>query len=55
MTEHEITDLGQDFAVYLRQFRRCFGQNRTADHFDTTYRELLSALLRESAEGVFRY
>jgi hypothetical protein len=35
MTEREITDLGPAFAAYLRRFRGCFRQDRTAAHFDT--------------------
>ena len=47
MTEQEITALGPAFAAYLRRFRRCFGQDRTAGHFDTSCRGLLSDLPEE--------
>ena len=30
MTDSEITALGPAFAAYLRRFRRCFRQDRTA-------------------------
>src|SRR3954469_5642796 len=52
MTEQEITDLGPAFAAYLRRFRRCFGQDRTAAHFDTYCRGLLSDLPRKSVEPI---
>ena len=49
MTEQEITDLGPAFASYLRRFRDSFGQDRTAGHFDTHCRVLLSDLPRKTA------
>jgi SRSO17 transposase len=52
MTEQEITDLGPAFAAYLRRFRGCFGQDRTAAHFDTYCRGLLSDLPRKSVEPI---
>src|SRR4051794_27486393 len=52
MTEQEITDLGPAFAAYLRQFRVCFAQQRTAGHFDTYCRGLLSDLPRKSVEPI---
>src|SRR5215207_6540353 len=52
MTEQEITDLGPAFAAYLRRFRGCFGQDRTAGHFDTYCRGLLSELPRKSVEPI---
>jgi len=52
MTEQEITDLGPAFAAYLRRFRGCFGQDRTAGHFDTYCRGLLSDLPRKSVEPI---
>ena len=52
MTEQEITALGPAFAAYLRRFRGCFGQDRTAGHFDTYCRGLLSDLPRKSIEPV---
>jgi len=52
MTEQEITDLGPAFAAYLRRFRDSFGQDRTAKHFDTYCRGLLSDLPRKSVEPI---
>jgi SRSO17 transposase len=52
MTEQEITDLGPAFATYLRRFRGCFRQDRTAGHFDTYCRGLLSDLPRKSVEPI---
>jgi SRSO17 transposase len=52
MTEQEITDLGPAFAGYLRRFRKHFGQDRTAVHFDTYCRGLLSDLPRKSIEPI---
>src|ERR687898_499768 len=52
MTEQEITDLGPSFAAYLRRFRGCLGQDRTAGHFDTYCRGLLSDLPRKSVEPI---
>jgi SRSO17 transposase len=52
MTEQEITDLGPAFASYLRRFRGCLGQDRTAAHFDTYCRGLLSDLPRKSVEPI---
>ncbi len=52
MTEQEITDLGPAFAAYLRRFRDSFGQDRTAGHFDTYCRGLLSDLPRKTAEPI---
>ena len=52
MTEQEITDLGPAFADYLRRFRGHFGQQRTARHFDTYCRGLLSDLPRKSVEPI---
>jgi SRSO17 transposase len=50
MTEQQITALGPVFAAYLRRFRGHFGQDRTAKHFDTYCRGLLSDLPRKSIE-----
>ena len=47
MTEREIVDLGPAFAAYLRRFRGGFGQDRTAGHFGTDCRGLLSDLPRK--------
>ena len=44
MTEQEIVDLGPAFAAHLRRFRGHLGQDRTAKHFDTYCRGLLSDL-----------
>jgi SRSO17 transposase len=52
MTEQEITDLGPAFAAYLRRFRGCLGQDRTAGHFGTYCRGLLSDLPRKSIEPI---
>ena len=52
MTEQEITDLGPAFGSYLRRFRGHFGQDRTAQHFDTYCRGLLSDLPRKSIEPI---
>src|SRR5215207_8300878 len=52
MTEQEITALGPAFAAYLRRFRDSIGQDRTAAHFDTYCRGLLSDLPRKSVEPI---
>jgi SRSO17 transposase len=52
MTEQEITNLGPAFASHLRQFRSSFVQDRTAKHFDTYCRGLLSDLPRKSIEPI---
>src|SRR5262249_49870584 len=52
MTEQDIADLGPAFAGYLARYRRCFGQKRTAAHFDTYCRGLLSDLPRKSGEPI---
>jgi SRSO17 transposase len=52
MTEQEVAALGPAFAGYLRRFRRCFRQGRTAAHFDTYCRGLLSDLPRKSVEPI---
>src|SRR5829696_3633180 len=52
MTEQEITDLGPAFAAYLLRSRGCFGQDRTAAHFDDYCRALLSDLPRKSVEPI---
>jgi SRSO17 transposase len=52
MTEQEIADLGPAFASYLKVFRGCFRQKRTACHFDTFCRGLLSDLPRKSVEPI---
>jgi SRSO17 transposase len=52
MTEQEIAGLGPAFADYLGRYRDCFLQKRTAAHFDTYCRGLLSDLPRESVEPI---
>jgi SRSO17 transposase len=52
MTEQEIAGLGPAFASYLGRFRCCFRQQRTATHFDTYCRGLLSDLPRKSVEPI---
>jgi SRSO17 transposase len=52
MTEQEIAGLGPAFAAYLGRFRACFLQRRTAAHFDTYCRGLLSELPRKSVEPI---
>jgi SRSO17 transposase len=52
MTEQEIAGLGSAFATYLGRYRSCFLQKRTAAHFDTYCRGLLSDLPRKSVEPI---
>jgi SRSO17 transposase len=52
MTEQEITGLGPAFSRYLSSYRPCFGQARTAAHFDTYCRGLLTDLPRKSVEPI---
>src|SRR3954463_188817 len=52
MTDQEITGLGPAFAAFLRRFRPCFLQERTAGHFDCYCRGLLSDLPRKSVEPI---
>jgi SRSO17 transposase len=52
MTEEQITALGPAFASHLRPFRALFGQERTAKHFGTYCRGLLSDLPRKSIEPI---
>jgi SRSO17 transposase len=52
MTEQEIARLGPAFAAYLNHYRSCFRQRRTAAHFDTYCRGLLSDLPRKSVEPI---
>jgi SRSO17 transposase len=52
MTEQEITALGPAFASHLHRYRTHFGQERTAKHFDTYCRGLLSDLPRKSIEPI---
>jgi SRSO17 transposase len=52
MTEQEIASLGPAFAAYLGRYRGCSLQKRTAAHFDTYCRGLLSDLPRKSVEPI---
>src|SRR5947209_2929699 len=52
MTEQEIAGLGPAFAAYLGRFRPCSLQKRTAAHFGTYCRGLLSDLPRKSVEPI---
>src|SRR5213596_1135011 len=52
MTQQEIARLGPAFAAELNRYRDCFGQKRTAAHFDTYCRGLLSDLPRKSVEPI---
>jgi len=52
MTDQDIADLGPAFASFLRRFRPCFLQRRTAAHFDNYCRGLLSDLPRKSVEPI---
>src|SRR6476620_7139373 len=52
MTDQEIRELGPAFAAYLRRYRPCFLQGRTAARFDSYCRALLSDLPRKSAEPI---
>ncbi len=52
MTQQEIAGLGTAFAAELKRYRSCFLQQRTAGHFDTYCRGLLSDLPRKSVEPI---
>src|SRR5215213_322012 len=52
MTDREIAGLGPAFASYLGRYRDCFLQKRTAGHFDSYCRGLLSDLPRKSVEPI---
>lgn len=52
MTDQDIARLGPAFASFLRRFRPCFRQDRTAAHFDSYCRGLLSDLPRKSVEPI---
>jgi SRSO17 transposase len=52
MTQQEIARLGPAFAAELSRYRDCFLQKRTAAHFDTYCRGLLSELPRKSVEPI---
>src|SRR5215203_6520906 len=52
MTDEQIRALGPGFAAELRRYRGCFAQDRTAAHFDTYCRGLLSDLPRKSIEPI---
>ena len=52
MTDQDIAQLGPAFAAFLRRFRPCFLQDRTAAHFDSYCRGLLADLPRKSVEPI---
>jgi SRSO17 transposase len=52
MTDQDIAHLGPAFAAFLRRFRPCSLQHRTAIHFDNYCRGLLSDLPRKSVEPI---
>lgn len=52
MTDEQISELGGAFGAYLRPYRGCFLQERTAGHFDNFCRGLLSELPRKSVEPI---
>jgi SRSO17 transposase len=52
MTDQDIAQLGPAFSSFLRRFRPCFLQERTAAHFDNYCRGLLSDLPRKSVEPI---
>ena len=52
MTDRELAGLGRAFAWYLGRYRDCFLQKRTAGHFDSYSRGLLSDLPRKSVEPI---
>ncbi len=52
MTDHEVAGIGEVFGQYLRRYRPCFRQTRTAAHFDNYCRGLLSDLPRKSVEPI---
>jgi SRSO17 transposase len=52
MTDQDIARLGPAFSSFLRRFRPCFLQDRTARHFDNYCRGLLSDLPRKSVEPI---
>ena len=52
MTDDAISKLGPAFAGYLRGYRDCFLQQRTATHFDNYCRGLLSDLPRKTVEPI---
>src|SRR5262249_40320408 len=52
MTDQDLAQLGPAFASFLRPFRPCFFQARTARHCDTYCRGPPPALPRKSAEPI---
>jgi SRSO17 transposase len=52
MTQQEIARLGPALAAELNRYRGCFLQKRSAAHFDTYCRGLLSDLPRKSVEPI---
>ena len=54
MTDQEIVALGPAFAGYATRYRDCFLPKRTAGHFDSSCRGVLSDLPRKSVEPIAR-
>jgi SRSO17 transposase len=52
VTDQDIARLGPAFASFLRRFRPCFLQDRTAAHFGGYCRGLLSDLPRKTVEPI---
>lgn len=52
MTDPVIADLRPAFADYLKPYRGCFLQKRTAGHFDSYCRGLLSPPPRKGVEPI---
>jgi SRSO17 transposase len=52
MTDEQVREVGPAFSAWLRRFRPCFLQDRTARHFDDYCRGLLSGLPRKTVEPV---
>jgi SRSO17 transposase len=52
MTSKQMRALGTAFAAYLRFFRDCFVQDRTAEHLHSYCRGLLSDIARKSIEPI---
>jgi len=52
VTDQDIAEVGPAFSSFLRRFRRCFLQDRTAGHFDNYCRGLLSDLPRKTVEPI---
>lgn len=52
MTDQDIAELTPAFSAFLRRFQHCFVQERTAGHFDSYCRSLLSDLPRKTVEPI---